>query len=209
MSERFWTNKQIEILKAAFLTKSASEIAEMIDRTVSSVHYKANRLGLKKSTEWIAERARKVAENPNHGGRKTYFKKGTKSWNKGMKGLKFAGSEKTHFKKGSIPHNHKPLGYKRINVEGYLEVKIAEPNKFVGLHREIWKQHYGEIPKGMIICFKDGNRLNVEIDNLEMISRKEARQRNSIHNLPEDLRLAIFQIARLKRRITNAKKHNG
>lgn len=37
------------------------------------------------------------------------------------------------------------------------------------LHREVWKFHNGEIPKGYHIHHSDGNRHNNDISNLEMI----------------------------------------
>ena len=41
------------------------------------------------------------------------------------------------------------------------------------LHRQIYEDNYGEIPKGYIIHHKDNNPLNNAIDNLEILSRKK------------------------------------
>ena len=38
-------------------------------------------------------------------------------------------------------------------------------------HRYIWQQHHGEVPKGSMVVFKDGNRKNTDISNLLLITR--------------------------------------
>ena len=86
------------------------------------------------------------------------FEKGNVPFNKGTKGLMKA--NKTSFKKGNMPPNHKNVGYERINVDGYVEIKVKEPNIFKLKHRIIYEQNYGKIPKGHKVVFADGNKLN-------------------------------------------------
>ena len=45
------------------------------------------------------------------------------------------------------------------------------------LHHRIWIAHHGPIPPGHTICFKDGNRQNCAIGNLEMLTHDEQQQR--------------------------------
>lgn len=45
--------------------------------------------------------------------------------------------------------------------------------KNVHVHRLEWIKHHGEIPDGFVIHHKDENKLNWNIDNLELISRGE------------------------------------
>lgn len=52
-------------------------------------------------------------------------------------------------------------------------IKIAVGKKAVLYHRYIWEQANGTIPSGFAICFKDGNTLNCQIDNLVMKSQSE------------------------------------
>lgn len=40
------------------------------------------------------------------------------------------------------------------------------------LHRKMWEDVYGEIPKGFIVHHKDGDSSNNTIENLEIMSRK-------------------------------------
>lgn len=105
-----------------------------------------------------------------------YFTKGHTPYNKGQKMSqeqykKCAG---TMFKKGNIPHNHRPLGSERIDQDGFIEIKIEEPNKWMLKQRYIWEQTTGEkIPKGGIITFLDGDRRNFDISNLAFITKNE------------------------------------
>lgn len=62
------------------------------------------------------------------------------------------------------------------------------------LHRDVWKYHHGEIPKGFHVHHKDGNPANNDISNLECISssvhyslHSEERSRRS--STPEHLKL--------------------
>ncbi|MBW9154259.1 HNH endonuclease signature motif containing protein [Clostridium estertheticum] len=112
----------------------------------------------------------------NHGlksGLNTSFKKGHVSFNKGMKGLWFKGSEKTWFKKGTIPPNHREVGSERITVDGYVEVKITEPNKWRLKQQIVWEKHNGKIAKGYAVIFGDGNRQNSDINNLILVNRQQ------------------------------------
>lgn len=111
-----------------------------------------------------------------YGGR---FEKGHQTFNKGKKWDEYMpkrsqrSSLKTTFKKGNIPHNHRKIGSERINVDGYLEIKIEEPNKWELKHRYLYKQNKGEIPDGYKIIFADGNKNNLNLDNLIMVSSSE------------------------------------
>lgn len=135
-------------------------------------------------------------------GRTGQFKKG----NIPHPNAKPKGPNKTSFKKGNRPHNWKPVGHERVNVEGYIEVKTAEPKTFELKHRVIWEQHNGPIPEEMLISFIDGNRQNCNINNLEMISKSENAFRNKmqINQYPQAIKPTIKQIAKLKEKIKEA-----
>lgn len=105
------------------------------------------------------------------------FKKGNIPYNKGTKGLNKP--NKTSFKKGNIPHNHRPVGSERLNVDGYTEVKVGEPDKWVSKQRYIWEQNYGKIKRGYVVIFADRDKTNFNIDNLVLISNRELQIMNS------------------------------
>jgi hypothetical protein len=59
--------------------------------------------------------------------------------------------------------------------------------------------------KGLVVRFKDNNKLNLDPANLEAITREEHQLRNSVHNLPEEIK----EVINLKRRITKLITENG
>ena len=107
------------------------------------------------------------------------FEKGHKTHNKGKKWDEYMSKEKqencrkTTFKKGNIPKNHRIVGSERISKDGYIEIKVAEPNKWKYKHRVIYEKYYGKIPKGYNVIFLDGNKQNLDISNLKVISKHD------------------------------------
>lgn len=108
----------------------------------------------------------------NTGYELTQFKKGMTPWNKGMKGIHIGGKQ-TQFKKGQKGWNYKPVGSERINTDGYVEIKVADPGKWKGKHILLWEEANGPIPKGHVVIFADGDKSNVVLDNLLLVSRRE------------------------------------
>lgn len=81
-------------------------------------------------------------------------------------------SSSTKFKKGQVPHNHMPVG-SESEVDGYIRVKIAEPNRWFMKHVLLWQLENGKVPDGYKVIFADGNRHNFNIDNLVIVSSAE------------------------------------
>jgi hypothetical protein len=204
------TPEQKDSITKLYTNHSAHEIADLLGLSYNQVYTFAQKQGLSKSLEWIRERARLRSAQPDHGGRRFQFSKGHSTWNKGKKGLSFGG-QATQFKKGNLPHNHKPVGHVRKNIDGYFEIKVAEPNVFSFLHRVIWEQSNGPIPRNMVLVFKDRDRTNCILENLELISRADLARRNSMHDkFTPEVRALIHQIGGLRRRInTKRGKQNA
>lgn len=58
--------------------------------------------------------------------------------------------------------------------EGYYRISSRnEGNHSKYLHRLVWEENFGEIPPNFHIHHKDGNKLNCDISNLELISKSE------------------------------------
>ena len=55
--------------------------------------------------------------------------------------------------------------------------------KNVHIHRLEWQKHNGNIPKGYVIHHKDENKLNWNINNLELLSRADhvREHRDKVH----------------------------
>ena len=65
-----------------------------------------------------------------------------------------------------------------ITKHGYRRVKVN--GKYVFEHRAIWEKLNGPIPPEMFIHHKDGNRLNNDISNLELVTYESHRRKHSI-----------------------------
>lgn len=205
LNVRVWSPDKRQKLISLYPDHTNLEIASMLGSTESAVAGMAFKLKLRKSAKFLFEHSSKG-----------FFPKGHQPMNKGRKQTEYMSdaqiekTKATRFRKGHIPKNHKPVGYERITRDGYIEVKTAEPNVFEPKHRLVWVEYNGEIPSGYNIQFKDGNRQNVSIENLYMISRSEQlKNENSMYaRYPEDVQYLIKLKGALNRQINKATKKN-
>lgn len=206
MRGRPWTEDEIRVIQEMYPDHFASEIAKVLGRSESMIYNQARKLGLKASKEKIVRAAKLTAMHPNSIAAR--FKKGHVSHNKGKKmdAETYAKISGTMFKEGHIPANHKPVGSERLNVDGYVEVKIAEPNKWRGKHRVIWEKAHGEVPEGYSVSFKNGNRQDFSLDNLVLVSRSDLMHQNSLHRYPDELKEVIRLKGVVKRQINKYNK---
>ena len=157
-------------------------------------------------------KARFGVQSGTKGGR---FSKGHKSWNKGQKANKatYDALKQTMFHKGNVPHNYKPIGYEQIRDDGYVAVKVAEPNKWMLKQRKVWEDHYGEkLTRNDAIIFLDGNKLNFDINNLCKLTRAELVRYNQDHLYTDnpEVSLVAANIARIKTRVKKMEReHHG
>lgn len=143
----------------------------------------------------------------------TRFKKGQMSANKGKKQLEYMSAEaiarsaKTRFSKGHIPPNtkdrdgvitirHEHPGRSTTNGRPYKYIRVSK-GKWKPLHQYLWENKYGRVPAGKCLWFKDGNSLNVNLSNLEIISRRENRLRNSASKKLTDRYVAFTLASRM------------
>jgi len=164
------------------------------------VYNYANNHGLKKDSEYLnsPHSGRMMAKDTR--GLPTRFLRGHKPWNKDKKGIHIGGEE-TQFKAGQMPHNHKPIGSVRKQIDGYWYIKVEEPKKWVALHQYNWMKENGPIPKGKFLKFKDGNPNNCEPSNMYLSDRASNMKDNTIHRYPAELKAAIKTLKKLKREI--------
>lgn len=200
--KRKWTEDEMRVLRELYPHTRTEEICKILNRSPSSVYGRANAHGIRKSPEFIEYLLSLEAERLRKYGNETRFKKGNKSWNKGLKG--YTSANATSFKKGQLPKNTRQNGDTRLNKEGYLLVKVGH-KKWIRKHRLIWEEANGPIPKGYYLRTKDGNKENYSLENMELITMAENMKRNTVHRYPEELKKTMRALFKLKRTIR--KKH--
>lgn len=204
---KIWTAQEVELLKEMYPHHPTDVIAQQLGVSTHSVYHKAHQLKLSKSSVYLAEKRQKEAELLRVIGAKHQFNKGNVPLNKGKKQSEFMTSEAiektipTRFKKGQMPHNKALIGHTRTTKDGYILVKVAEPNTFKLLHRFVWKVWNGEIPAGCNIAFKDGNRQNCNIENLYLKTKQQNMAENTIQRYPAELQEILKINKKLTRKI--------
>lgn len=211
---RYWTEPELEQLRALYSDTPTAEIARLTGRLIGAVYQKALSIGLRKSAAYLSSVAACRLRKGDEVGKEFRFKKGHDSWNKGRKGWTPGGaSVATRFQKGARPHTWRPVGTERINADGYRDRKISDtgypPRDWRGVHLLLWEEHHGPVPPGHAVVFKNGNKADIRIENLELITRRELMARNTVHNLPP----AIVQVVQLRgalvRQINRRTKEQG
>lgn len=191
MIRKPWTPSQDAILRELYLENSAAECAAVLGRGVKAIYARAQLLGLNKPRDWIANRARERSARPDHGGIACRFQPGQAPWNKGKPHPSSGRAIDTQFKPGQKPHTWHPVGHERITADGFWQRKLTDTGvtrrDYVNVHWIVWRADGRHIPPGHALVFKDGNRLNVALDNLELVTRAELMRRNTLHRLPEEL----------------------
>ena len=203
---QYWNEVQLKMLRELYPNNTAQVCAIEINRPVSSIYSKAHELGIAKSEAFKASAASGRLDGVR--GAHTRFKQGQKSWNKGTHFTAGGRSAETRFKPNQKPHNTVPVGTTVMATIGYLKTKVAEPNCWKFTHHIAWEAVNGPIKKGMMLVFKDGDVMNCEVQNLELITKQEHLARHTIHNYPPELREVINLTGALKRKINNhGKRH--
>jgi hypothetical protein len=143
-----------------------------------------------------------------HGGR---FEKGQPAFNKGKKMTpeQYKKCSGTMFRKGHSPQNHREVGSERINVDGYIEVKVEEPNKWRLKQRVMYeKYHNVKLTRSEAIVFLDGNKLNLAEDNLFCLTRAELVRynQNKLRGEDSETGLGAALLAKLSTRLRRSIK---
>lgn len=219
---RFWSRDDQDRLAALYPLHSTKEVAKRLARSVGGVSGMAYKLGLLKSQEFFdseeSGRLRKGQSRP--GSEATQFQRGHAPANKGLRrpGWHAGRMKETQFKKGqrlgAAAKNWVPIGTICPDSEGYLRIKVREamhgkePTGYGNVkvwplyNRHLWEQHRGPIPPQHLVVFKDGDRSNCAIENLELLSMADNCRRNGMWNrLPRELAEAIQLNGALKRQL--------
>lgn len=162
MEMEYWTDEQIDFLRANFHKIGDLELSEIFTRkwpkqkgwTKKHIEKKRRYLNLKRTKEQI----RKIHLRNVEAGR---FKIcAIKRWDKCGRS-----------KEGEIRF------WRQNPCRSIPMIKVN--GQYIFWARYTWEQNHGPIPKGMNVVFKDNNPRNMEISNLELITDAELSRRNS------------------------------
>lgn len=198
MSHRPWTPDEDAAVRAQFPRMRTQDLANQINRTYSALCMRAQQLGVKKDPAWLAgpESGRmRPGQSMHEAGR---FQKGMTPWNKGQHWHSGGRSVETQFKPGQKPQTWAPIGTVVPGPDGYLKRKVRDDappgmsrRNWIFVHRELWEQHHGPVPDGHAVAFVNGDRTDIRIENLQLVPRAALMRRNSVHNLPPELKQVV------------------
>lgn len=211
MKGRKWTKEEDDLMRELYVKPDvmSSEIAQRVGRSRSSIYSRAATLGLKAPDEKASIAGKMSSQNPKTVA--TRFRKGHVPGNKGkkMRPEVYARCAPTMFKKGHRPSKWRPVGSSRINVDGYVEVKVSdEPPKWLLKHRIVWEQAYGPIPPGCNIQFRNHDTTDCRLENLYLITKRDQlKNENSMYaRYPKELQYVMKLKGALNRRIHKLEK---
>ncbi|WP_411710919.1 HNH endonuclease signature motif containing protein [Lysinibacillus capsici] len=164
-----WTHEQKEFLRKHYPSNSQRDLLFLLNQEFQ-LNINMNQL-------------KACLTNHNiKSGRTGQFEKGTTPVNKGTKGLYNVGGNRTSFKKGDTPKNYKPVGTERIDRDGYVLIKVSDSGtwheRWRHKHKVVWEKANGPIPKGHVLIFLDQNKLNISLENLQLITRAQLARMN-------------------------------
>lgn len=203
---RRWQPAELAQLAAQYPHMKTAVIALMLDRTRSTVYQTAQRLGLTKSPEFYASPA--SGRTCGRQGIGYRFGKGHVPANKGLRrpGWGPGRMKETQFRKGErrgvAVRLYKPIGTERVSKDGYLERKVNDgmplQARWRAVHRIVWEAVNGRVPKGHAVVFRNTDKRDFRLENLELVTRRELLARNWHRRYPKPIR----QLVQLRGAIT-------
>ena len=214
--KRLWNPEDDELLRARFPHERTEKLARELCRTTIAVSARATILGLHKSQAYLASPAACRLRRGDNVGAPFRFKKGHAPANKGLRrpGWHRGRMKETQFKPGVPSWRTMPIGATRWvktngrpNAPAYLWRKVSDiqdvpwTRNWRQVHNLLWESEHGPIPAGHIVVFRNHDRADIRLENLELVSRADLMRRNSVHNLPKPLANTIQLLGQLKRKI--------
>jgi HNH endonuclease len=208
---QFWKAEELALVRELYPDTSTQQLADQLGRPLHGVYRAAAKMGLHKSETYLASPEACRLRRGDQVGKASRYPRGHVPANKGLRrpGWSPGRMASTQFRKGELTgsarQNWKPIGTILADHEGYLRIKIREgiAGQASGfgntkiwplLQRHVWEQNNGPIPSGHAIVFKNGDRANCAIENLECISRGELCKRNSGHRWGQEM----FEVIQLR-----------
>lgn len=219
LQRQTWSEAEQVYLRAHYADEPTAALAERLGRPLAKVYSAAHRMGLEKSQAFLRAHCRLQAGHQL--GRATQFPKGHVPANKGLRRPGYSVGrgrmQETQFQKGErsgvAVDLWKPIGTERLSKDGYLQRKINNDlplqRRWRAVHLILWEAVNGPLPAGHAVAFINGDKRDIRLDNLELISRAELMRRNTVHHLPPELKDTIQMTGRLKRAIRRKERERA
>lgn len=211
MTRRAWTADEDAVIRMLYPDTPTDAIAAVIERSISSTWQRARKLGLAKDPAYLASEAAGRIRRGEHKGRRCWFKKGHVPANKGLRrpGWGPGRMKSTQFKKGVrqgiAVKLWKPIGTERVSKDGYRERKINNDfplqRRWRAVHLLVWEAANGPLPRGHAVAFRNRDKADIRLDNLELITRAELMRRNTYHRYPQPIPKMIQLIGAVQRKV--------
>lgn len=195
-----FTAQEDEIIATNYLSIPIKQLAKNLGRSYTGIMGRINAMGLEIPKE-IREDRKAIG----------MYRKGQAPPNKGRKQVEYMSAEaiertaKTRFRAGNKPHNSLPEGTviikKERKSEKWYKYEVQPKGRMELYHKMMWERVNGKIPESHCLWFLDGDTMNVELENLELITRAENMRRNSIHNNPAEIQTSIRLISKLNKKL--------
>jgi hypothetical protein len=223
-SERFragkllWSADEDAELRRLYPHEPTAVVARQLRRTLSATYGRARLLGLAKSAAYLASPHAYRFRRGYHAGWEQRFQKGHMPANKGLRrpGWHRGRMRETQFKpgmrSGKAAQHYMPVGSTRL-IDGYVYRKVSDvPNvpyavNWKPAHHLLWTQANGPVPPGHALIFRNGDKFDIRLDNLQLITRRELMARNSVHTLPPALARTVQLLGALNRKIRRGIQH--
>lgn len=215
MIRRAWHPAEVAQVRAQYPHMQTKIIAAMLDRPLTAVYQRAQVLGLSKPPEYLASPA--AGRTNGRQGMSSRFVKGQVSWNKGMHytpgGRCASGWFKKGVRQGVAVRLYKPIGTLRVTKDGYLSRKVNDgmplQRRWKLEHVRLWEEANGPVPKGYAVKILNGQKQDVRLENLALISRADLMRANTVHNLPKPLAEVVQLRGALVRQINRREGKHG
>jgi hypothetical protein len=193
MKKPRWTCDDLTLMHTRYPHESTATLAAELGRSVESVYQCAMRLELVKTPEFMASPAAgRIPPGGDHRGQRFLPGHQAALGNRSQTGKRNPrrAALGTVITSGSL---------------GYAWIKVLDlgswPQGWRPLHHVVWEQAHGPIPPEHLVTFRDGNRANVVIENLELVDKVAWMLRHSISSLPPELASLMRLKAKLVRTI--------
>lgn len=210
---RRWTAEEDARLRRLYPNTQTKRLARVFKRSTVRIYARANVLGLHKSAAYLASADACRLRRGDNVGAAYRFPKGHVPANKGLRRPGWAPGRmrETQFKKGNLTgaanRNWVPVGTEVLDPDGYRKRKVSSDHtvpsrrnwKFV--HVIVWEKKHGPVPPGHAVAFRNGDKSDIRLGNLELLSREDLMRRNTVHRLPKELRDLVMLRAAVVRQI--------